>query len=125
MIGYTYFADTKNTLPTNQSDSIKGALSIGMIFGQVLFGFFGDAIGRRKIYGKELIITIFGTFMVIVAPGSMSHTGIVAWLVMFRIVTGVGIGAGLSTPSLISESQHPMCTQITLCPPVWVQRHQR
>jgi PHS family inorganic phosphate transporter-like MFS transporter len=94
MIGYTYFADNKNAIPTNQSDAIKAALSIGMIFGQILFGFFGDAIGRHKIYGKELIITIFGTFMVIVAPATMSHTGIVSWLVMFRIVTGVGIGAG-------------------------------
>lgn len=94
MIGYTYFADKKDTLPTNQSDSIKGALSIGMIFGQVLFGFFGDAIGRHRIYGKELIITMFETFMIVVAPANMSHTGIVSWLVMFRIVTGVGIGAG-------------------------------
>lgn len=94
MIGYLYFADTKNALPINSSDSIKGALSIGMIFGQVMFGFFGDAIGRHNIYGKELIITIFGTFMVIVAPATMSHTGIVAWLVIFRIFTGVGIRAG-------------------------------
>ena len=100
MIGYIYFADKKNTIPTNQSDSIKGGLSIGMIFGQVLFGFFGDAMGRHRIYGKELIITMFGTFMCIVAPRTMSHTGIVAWLVMFRIITGVGIGAGSFRPQL-------------------------
>jgi PHS family inorganic phosphate transporter-like MFS transporter len=95
MISYTYFADRKNTIPVNQGDSIKGALAIGMIFGQIIFGFFGDAIGRHRIYGKELIITMFGTLMVIVAPATMSHTGIVAWLVVFRIVTGIGIGAGL------------------------------
>jgi PHS family inorganic phosphate transporter-like MFS transporter len=102
MIGYIYFADEKATLPINQSDSIKGALSIGMIFGQILFGFFGDAIGRHRIYGKELIITMFGTLMCIVAPPHMSHTGIVSWLVVFRIMTGVGIGAGS-----FSDRLHP------------------
>jgi PHS family inorganic phosphate transporter-like MFS transporter len=54
MIGYTYSVDTKNTIPVNQGDSIKGALAIGMIFGQIIFGSFGDAIGRHRIYGKEL-----------------------------------------------------------------------
>lgn len=94
MIGYIYFTDAKNTIPTNQSDSMKGALSIGMISGQILFGFLGDAIGRHRIYGKELIITMFGTLMCIVAPAHLSHTGIVAWFTVFRIISGVGIGAG-------------------------------
>jgi len=39
-----------------------------MILGQLLFGLFGDALGRHKVYGKELILTIFGTLLVIVAP---------------------------------------------------------
>lgn len=97
MIGYLYFADTKSTItPTSHSDAIKGCLSVGMIFGQLAFGVLGDAIGRHRIYGKELIITIFGTLMVIVAPPYMSHDGIVAWLCVFRAVTGVGIGAGMA-----------------------------
>jgi MFS transporter, PHS family, inorganic phosphate transporter len=102
MIGYLYFTDAKSTVPTNQNDSMKGALSIGMIFGQILFGFFGDAIGRHRIYGKELIITMFGTLMCIVPPAHMSHTGIVTWIVVFRIITGVGIGAGLFNISGVS-----------------------
>jgi PHS family inorganic phosphate transporter-like MFS transporter len=66
-----------------------------MIVGQLTFGLFGDALGRHKIYGKELILTIFGTLLLIVAPTSLGHTGIVAWLTVFRIITGFGIGGGI------------------------------
>ena len=70
------------------------AEQIGMIVGQLTFGLFGDALGRHKVYGKELIITIFGTLLLIVAPTGLNHTGIVTWLTVFRIVTGLGIGGG-------------------------------
>lgn len=65
-----------------------------MIIGQLTLGLFEDALGRHRIYGKELIITIFGTLLVIVAPTSLGHSGIVAWLTIFRVVTGFGIGGG-------------------------------
>lgn len=65
-----------------------------MIVGQLGFGLFGDALGRHKVYGKELMLTIFGTLMLIVAPTGLSHSGVVAWLAVFRIVTGFGIGGG-------------------------------
>ena len=78
-----------------------------MIVGQLTFGLFGDALGRHKIYGKELIFTILGTLLVIVAPTSLGHTGIVAWLAVFRVVTGLGIGGGEQGQSrLHSLEQH-------------------
>lgn len=94
MIGYLYYANDGNEVPTVPSDVIKGGLSLGMIVGQLFFGLFGDALGRHKIYGKELILTILGTLLVIVAPTSLDHSGIVAWLAVFRIITGMGIGGG-------------------------------
>ncbi len=51
-----------------------------MIVGQLALGLFGDALGRHKVYGKELIFTIIGTLLVITAPPRLSHSGIVAWL---------------------------------------------
>lgn len=51
-----------------------------MIIGQIGFGIFGDALGRHKVYGKELIFTIVGTLLVVTAPPRMSHAGIVGWL---------------------------------------------
>ena len=38
------------------------------------------SLGRHKIYGKELILTICGTLLVIVMPTHMSHEGVVAWM---------------------------------------------
>jgi PHS family inorganic phosphate transporter-like MFS transporter len=94
IIGFLYYDDEGGKMPTVRSDIIKGGLSIGMIVGQLVFGLFGDALGRHKVYGKELIITILGTTMLIVPPTYLGHTGIVAWLTTFRIVAGFGIGGG-------------------------------
>ena len=93
MLGYIYFQDERSKVPTVSSDVIKGSLSLGMIVGQLLFGVFGDALGRHIVYGKELVITIFGTLMVILLPWQgLSHNNVVAWVSVFRVVTGVGIG---------------------------------
>ena len=93
MIGYLYFPH--GSVPTLQGSEIKAALSIGMIAGQLGFGLFGDALGRHKVYGKELLCTIFGTLMVVLLPWKgLSHDGIVSWLAVFRVVTGFGAGGG-------------------------------
>lgn len=82
-----------------QGDEIKGGLSLGMIAGQLLFGLLGDALGRHRIYGSELIITMFGTLMTILLPWKgLSKTGIVTWMAIWRVVTGFGIGAGMLPP---------------------------
>ncbi len=95
MIGLIYFQDEKGAVSTNQGDEIKGSLSLGMIAGQLGFGLLGDTLGRHRVYGKELIITIFGTLMVVLLPWKgLSHTGIVAWLSVWRVFTGLGIGGG-------------------------------
>lgn len=57
MIGYIYYQDNGDKVPTVPSDVIKGGLSLGMIVGQLGFGLFGDALGRHKVYGKELMIS--------------------------------------------------------------------
>ena len=95
MLGYLYFQDEKSTVPTVKSDVIKGSLALGMIGGQLLFGLFGDTLGRHKIYGKELILTLFGTLMVILMPWmNFSPTSVEAWMAVFRVVTGFGTGGG-------------------------------
>src|ERR1700759_5590867 len=98
MLSYIYFKDTKNTIPVHKSDLIKGSLSLGMIIGQIGFGILGDTLGRHRVYGKELIITMFGTLMCILLPWKgLSHDSIIAWMSVFRVVTGMGIGGGTKT----------------------------
>ncbi|KAK5698965.1 hypothetical protein LTR97_006614 [Elasticomyces elasticus] len=107
ILGYLYYDDNKNKVPTIPQDVIKGALSIGMIFGQIGFGLFGDALGRHKIYGKELILTIMGTLLLILMPWhNFGHTGVVAWMFCFRFVTGVGIGGDYPMTSSLSAEKN-------------------
>jgi PHS family inorganic phosphate transporter-like MFS transporter len=99
MVGYIHFKDEKNAIPTHKSDLIKGSLSLGMIVGQLGFGVLGDTLGRHTVYGKELIITMVGTLMCILLPWKgLSHDGTIAWLSVFRALTGVGIGGGMAQP---------------------------
>lgn len=79
------------------TDIMKGGLSLGMVVGQLLFGVLSDVWGRHTIYGKELLLTIFGTLMVVLLPWNrMSAQSVTTWVSIFRVVTGVGIGAGKS-----------------------------
>lgn len=104
MLGYLYWQDDKNKVPSVSGDIIKGSLSIGMICGQLLFGIFGDALGRHRIYGKELIFTLVGTFMLILMPwGHISHTSILTWMAIFRVMTGFGTGGGEYSPVYASR----------------------
>lgn len=96
MLGLIYWKDEKNTVKVMQADEMKGGLSLGMIAGQIAFGILGDALGRHRVYGIELIITMFGTLMTVLLPWrGLSKSDIVAWISVWRVVTGFGIGAGL------------------------------
>lgn len=98
VLGYLYFqkdGDSSKVPPVN-SDIMKGGLSLGMIVGQLLFGLLGDACGRHAVYGKELMVTLLGTLLVILLPwNGLSNQDITAWVSVFRVLTGVGIGAGM------------------------------
>lgn len=58
MIGYVYGHRNakgigKNT--QNQDLGIKVAHSIGTFVGQLLFGWLADVVGRKRMYGIELV----------------------------------------------------------------------
>lgn len=98
MVGYIYFQDTKNTIPVSQSGAIKAGGKIGMLVGQLVFGFLGDTLGRHKVYGRELFFTMFGILMCTLLPWKgLSHNGIVVWLTVGRFITGIGLGGGKFT----------------------------
>jgi PHS family inorganic phosphate transporter-like MFS transporter len=76
---------------------VNAAANIGNVVGQLTFGFLGDALGRKFVYGKELIIAIIGIIMIISLPVNGTKgltTGVqkMWWLFGFRMLLGVGIG---------------------------------
>jgi PHS family inorganic phosphate transporter-like MFS transporter len=96
MIGYIYFKDHKNAIPTAHSGAIKAGAKIGMLVGQLVFGFLGDnTLGRHNVYGRELLFTIFGILMCTWLPWqALGHNTIVIWLTVGRFITGLGLGGG-------------------------------
>lgn len=79
-------------------DMIKVSLSIGMIGGQLLFGLFADALGRHKMYGKELVVTIF----VPDTLGRVRQQWILSLLVAVIYAVWAGVTNHISTGGLIA-----------------------
>jgi PHS family inorganic phosphate transporter-like MFS transporter len=78
-------------MPHNADTSIKVATSAGAIFGQLFFGYLGDCLGRKKMYGVELMI-IISTTLAQSLCGESATLSIVGVLIFYRVVMGVGVG---------------------------------
>jgi PHS family inorganic phosphate transporter-like MFS transporter len=91
MMGIAFWQDTvhKGTIPTTSDTAIKVATSGGTIIGQLGFGFLADVVGRKKIYGLELIMIIFATLAQALASPSRAIS--ILGLIIFWRVLMVGL----------------------------------
>ncbi|KAK7451004.1 hypothetical protein VKT23_012681 [Stygiomarasmius scandens] len=91
MLQYRLYGGGK--LPANLEGFVKAGANIGSVIGQFSFGYAADALGRKAVYGKELMLIIFATIMTMTTPtGSLSPEGSLIYLGIFRIVLGIGVG---------------------------------
>ncbi|KNZ75227.1 putative metabolite transporter C2H8.02 [Termitomyces sp. J132] len=82
-----------HSLPANLEGFVKAGANIGSVIGQFLFGYLADALGRKAIYGKELMLIIFATILTMTTPtGSLSPNQCLIYLGIFRIILGIGVG---------------------------------
>lgn len=97
------FGGNYGTLPTPVNQALKASTSAGIVLGMVLFGWLADAIGRRRMYGIELIIIMVSTLMcALVSPSqSMNSTGL---LILWRVMM-----VSLYTP-LVRNTPRPRLT---------------
>ncbi|XP_030973778.1 probable inorganic phosphate transporter 1-3 [Quercus lobata] len=82
---------TPGTLPPNVADSVNGVAFCGTFAGQLFFGWLGDKLGRKKVYGLTLLLMVICA----IASGlSFGHSakGVIATLCFFRFWLGFGIG---------------------------------
>jgi len=103
MIGYVYGHGTPGKLNSNTQDlGIKVATPVGTLCGQLLFGWLADIVGRKRMYGVELMIIIIGTFAQALSGGAHAVT-IIGVLVVWRFITGIGIGGDYPLSATISS----------------------
>lgn len=99
MLSYVYW---KGSIPASTATFMKVSTSVGTVIGQVGFGTFADIVGRKKIYGLELIIMIGATILQCVL-GESPAINFVAIFGALRIVMGIGIGGDYPLSSIISS----------------------
>ncbi|KAI8965758.1 phosphate permease [Daldinia sp. FL1419] len=101
MLGIVYYPQT-GKLPTSSDNAIKLSTSAGTVVGQLVFGWLADHVGRKRMYGLELIIIIFATLGQALASGSPS-INIVGLIIFWRVLLGVGIGGDYPLSSIITS----------------------
>lgn len=99
MLAYAFWG---GKIPASTTTLIKVSTSVGTVIGQLGFGFMADKIGRKKIYGTELIIMIVATILQC-CLGESPAINFVAIFACLRVVMGIGIGGDYPLSSIISS----------------------
>ncbi|KAJ6537339.1 major facilitator superfamily domain-containing protein [Mycena sp. CBHHK59/15] len=95
-----------NALPAGLQGFLKAGANIGSVIGQFAFGYLADALGRKAIYGKELMLVIFATIMCLTTPtGSLSPDNSLIYLTVFRIILGIGVGGDYPMSASITSDR--------------------
>jgi PHS family inorganic phosphate transporter-like MFS transporter len=100
MLGYVYGAGQK--LNPHQDLGVKVATPVGTLVGQLVFGWLADVLGRKRMYGIELMIMIIATFAQAVS-GSAPAIHILGVIIVWRFIMGVGIGGDYPLSAVISS----------------------
>ncbi|XAR48969.1 Phosphate-transporting ATPase [Bertholletia excelsa] len=95
LLGRIYYhtaGDLKpGTLPPNVSAAVNGVAFCGTLSGQLFFGWLGDKMGRKRVYGMTLMLMVICSIASGLSFGK-SAKGVMATLCFFRFWLGFGIG---------------------------------
>ncbi|KAL6650428.1 hypothetical protein ACP70R_009353 [Stipagrostis hirtigluma subsp. patula] len=84
--------DPDGSHPLHVVAAITSIALFGTIPGQLIFGWLGDKMGRKRIYGITLILMFLSTLASGLSFSESNGTSVVASLCFFRFWLGVGIG---------------------------------
>lgn len=99
MLNYVYWG---GNIPSSTETLLKVSTSVGTVIGQFGFGLMGDIVGRKAIYGLELIVMIAAT-IIQCCLGSSPAISFPAIFATMRIIMGIGIGGDYPLSSIISS----------------------
>ncbi|RLN42835.1 hypothetical protein C2845_PM01G03250 [Panicum miliaceum] len=95
LLGRIYYTDTSRpdpgALPPNVSAAVNGVALCGTLAGQLFFGWLGDKLGRKSVYGFTLVLMVVCSLASGLSFGA-TPKGVVATLCFFRFWLGFGIG---------------------------------
>ncbi|KAK4146799.1 major facilitator superfamily domain-containing protein [Dichotomopilus funicola] len=101
MLGIVFYPGV-GQMPTSSDTAIKLATSAGTVIGQLGFGALGDIVGRKRMYGVELIVIIFATLAQALTSSSPS-IDVVGAIIFWRVIMGIGIGGDYPLSSIITS----------------------
>ncbi|KAF8377036.1 hypothetical protein HHK36_030408 [Tetracentron sinense] len=95
LLGRIYYhvdgSSKPGTLPPNVAAAVNGVALCGTLAGQLFFGWLGDYLGRKRVYGMTLLLMVMCSIASGLSFGSSPKT-VMATLCFFRFWLGFGIG---------------------------------
>eukprot|EP00250_Pteridium_aquilinum_P034771 c8076_g1_i1 orf=115-1761(+) len=95
LLGRLYYYDPSTNqpgiLPANVSAAVNGVALCGTLAGQLFFGWLGDKLGRKKVYGMTLMCMVVSSIACGLSFGSTAKS-VMTTLCFFRFWLGFGIG---------------------------------
>ncbi|CAN1244910.1 Probable inorganic phosphate transporter 1-7 [Linum grandiflorum] len=88
LLGRIYY---HGTLPPNVSAAVNGVALCGTLAGQLFFGWLGDKLGRKKVYGITLMLMVLCSIASGLSLGK-DPKAVMTTLCFFRFWLGFGIG---------------------------------
>ena len=108
VIGQTFFPDA-----APGSQALKAFLTFGIAFlarpiGSILFGHFGDRIGRKSTLVASMLVMGLSTTLIGLLPGYAQAGAIAPWLLcLLRFGQGVGLGGEWGGAALLATENAP------------------
>ncbi|KAL8239427.1 hypothetical protein R6Q59_015994 [Mikania micrantha] len=95
LLGRLYFFDPltgdPGKLPTHINNMVIGVALVGTLSGQLVFGYLGDKLGRKKVYGITLLLMMVCAICSGLSFGYGAKS-VIRTLCFFRFWLGFGIG---------------------------------
>ncbi len=103
LMGCIYYKDNGNKVPVVTDTLVKASAQVGTLIGQLFFGVLSDRLGRKKMYGVELMIIIVCTISSCFSADLISGFSVFAVLGFWRIILGIGIGGDYPLSAVITS----------------------
>ena len=105
-----FLPNQTSTTQLLSSFAIFGVAFVARPVGSIIFGHFGDRVGRKKTLIASLLIMGIGTFLIGLLPTASTPGWVVLaplFLVLLRFAQGVGLGGEWSGAALLATENAP------------------